>query len=655
MSNEYGKATTVNSRNGARTLIKGKTTWFWDSLMNQDHLTVRIAKHQDVMSNKPTNFYTSIGQGKPGIELLRGFLTRDITFSATNEWGEAKDTLREVTASKTGVDPGSWFNSEKIASTLMTIGDVVTGAMNLVGWDEKGIEKMDNAFRENIKASSYKMVNYAEAAKTYQGTAINFPNTLSVLLIADEYDKDPRAALHGVLGDFLGIPVANLTRNVEQNAIDEVRGSVSYKVAVPEDVKSSTGEALVSARNNENAQKKVLDIAKQTLNQLEDPSWFSTFVNGSEATQGGRSFEGMDKETAIAKAKLDVQMAESGLKMAQAAVKSLNGKVDAKEKKSIDAAFSADLSIKSPKTAQNGTTANTKSTPMGKLMDGAMFLKNFFTQGQYEFMGPPGGYFYDPEATRNNKAHAGTISLFISNHMVIHNLLVANVDIDVSQFVTTQGYPLWVRADISFVPAALFTSRDIARALGGTGRIYGLYDEDLADENTNMSGRKQWMGGVRLWEKNKQVSNSSVHEEDVYKQWYNLGITKEKGIGSPFKDWGIKRNPDNQNFRVVIVNEKKNLADEYINEAKALLKANTNIFDSHTALTEGGLKGALANTSTVTKNAMNKINSAHQLDPGFKSLTSAQMNGFNAKMDLKRKELEAPLFNLAGLQYKRDS
>lgn len=652
MSDQYGKATTVNSRNGARTLIKGKTTWFWDSLMNQDHLTVRIAKHQDVMSNRPTDFYTSIGQGKPGIELLRGFLTRDITFSATNEWGEAKDTLREVTASKTGIDPGSWFNSEKISSALMTIGDVVTGAMKLVGWNDKGIEEMDNAFRENIKATSYKMVNYAEAAKTYQGTAINFPNTLSVLLIADEYDKDPRAALHGVLGDFLGIPVANLTRNVEQNAIKDARAGV--KVQVPDGVTSSKGKDLVNKKNDEIEYKQQYDSLKSELSIIQNPR---SAINGTEALQGGASNDGMSREEKIEHYKKQMSDTYAKLQKTQESIKDLEKGVTNAEKEKINKAFSVDayLDIKSPETAQNETTANTKSTPMGKLLDGAMFLKNFFTQGQYEFMGPPGGYFYDPEATRNNKAHAGTISLFISNHMVIHNLLVANVDIDVSQFVTTQGYPLWVRADISFVPAALFTSRDIARALGGTGRIYGLYDEDIADENTNISGRKQWMGGVRLWEKNRQVSKSSVHEKDVYQQWYNLGITKEKGIGSPFKEWGIKRNPDNQNFRVVIVNEKKNLADEYVNEAKALLKANTNIFDSHTALTEGGLKGALAKTSTVTKDAMNKINSAHQLDPGFKSLTSAQMNGFNAKMDLKRKELEAPLFNLAGLQYKRDS
>ena len=651
MSNEYGKATTVNSRNGARTLIKGKTTWFWDSLMNQDHLTVRIAKHQDVMTSRPTDFYTSTKQG-PGVELLRGFLTRDITFSATNEWGEAKDTLREVTASKTGVDPGSWFNSEKISSTLMTINDVVTGAMKLVGWNDKGIEEMDNAFRDNIRATSYKMVNYAEAAKTYQGTAINFPNTLSVLLIADEYDKDPRAALHGVLGDFLGIPVASLTRNVEQNAIKEARGKV--KVEVPDGVTSSKGKDLVDKKNDEREHKQRYDELKAELNRIQNPR---SAIDGTEALQGGASNDGMSREEKIEHYKKQISDEYAKLKKTQESIKDLEKGVSNDEKSKINKAFSVDVSldIKSPETAQNRTTDNTRSTLVGKLMDGAMFLKNFFTQGQYEFMGPPGGYFYDPEATRHNKAHAGTISLFISNHMVIHNLLVANVDIDVSQFVTTQGYPLWVRADISFVPAALFTSRDIARALGGTGRIYGLYDEDLADENTNTSGRKQWMGGVRLWEKNRQVSKSSVHEQAAYKEWYNLGITKEKGIGSPFKDWGIKRNPDNQNFRVVIVNEKKNLADEYVNEAKALLKANTNIFDSHTALTEGGLKGALAKTSTVTKNAMEKINSAHQLDPGFKSLTSAQMNGFNAKMDLKRKELETPIFNLAGIQYKRDS
>ena len=84
MGNVYNPGKRVNSRVGERTLVKGKVTWFWDSLMNQDHVTVRIAKHQDVMGNKPNPLLTHTVKGSGGIELLRGFLTRDITFSATN-------------------------------------------------------------------------------------------------------------------------------------------------------------------------------------------------------------------------------------------------------------------------------------------------------------------------------------------------------------------------------------------------------------------------------------------------------------------------------------------------------------------------------------------------------------------------------------------
>jgi len=36
MADVYNPGKRVNSRVGERTMIKGKVTWFWDSLMNQD-------------------------------------------------------------------------------------------------------------------------------------------------------------------------------------------------------------------------------------------------------------------------------------------------------------------------------------------------------------------------------------------------------------------------------------------------------------------------------------------------------------------------------------------------------------------------------------------------------------------------------------------
>ena len=222
MGNVYNPGKRVNSRVGERALVKGKVTWFWDSLMNQDHVTVRIAKHQDVMGNKPNPLLTHTGKGSGGIELLRGFLTRDITFSATNEWGEAKDSVKDTVASQTGIDTGAIGNDNGwVESAVRGLGGLAKSFFEMVGMD-KTAENIDNSMREELKALSYKLVNYAEAAKTYQGTSVNFPNTLSVLLIADKYGKDPRAAIHNVLGDFLGVPVASLTKEVENTAVKQL-------------------------------------------------------------------------------------------------------------------------------------------------------------------------------------------------------------------------------------------------------------------------------------------------------------------------------------------------------------------------------------------------------------------------------------------------
>ena len=134
MADVYNPGKRVNSRGGERTMIKGKVTWFWDSLMNQDHLTVRIAKHQDVMGNKPNPLLTHTGAGSNGIELLRGFLTRDITFSATNEWGEAKDSIKDTVASQTGIDTGALGNDNGwVESAVRGLGGMAKSFFGM-GW-----------------------------------------------------------------------------------------------------------------------------------------------------------------------------------------------------------------------------------------------------------------------------------------------------------------------------------------------------------------------------------------------------------------------------------------------------------------------------------------------------------------------------------------
>lgn len=641
MADVYNPGKRVNSRVGERTLVKGKVTWFWDSLMNQDHVTVRIAKHQDVMGNKPNPLLTHTGKGSGGIELLRGFLTRDITFSATNEWGEAKDSVKDTVASQTGIDTGAIGNDNGWAeSAVRGLGGLAKSFFEMVGMD-KTAENIDNAMREELKALSYKLVNYAEAAKTYQGTSVNFPNTLSVLLIADKYGKDPRAAIHNVLGDFLGVPVASLTKEVENTAVKQLAadGSLKADASWPQGAKD-----YWDVKMEERQLRSSLEQAKNNLKYLEDPT--NIQLQRTQAVNGGDPDQ--DNTQAIANAKRSIE--DYTKKLNENLKKQKELKVSAGDLKVVEAKLN--VSIKGEKTGDNVTTDGVANSIAGKVLDLIGTTKNLLTQGNWEFMGPPGGYLYDPDATRNNKSHPGTISLFISNHMVVHNLLVSNVDIDVSQFVTVEGYPLWVRADISFVPAALFTSRDIARSLGGSGRIYGLWDESLANADaSNKGGTKQYTSNfkaIRYWEVESKVRRDGHNEKDENQRFANLGFDPNGEREGVFSNWSKKKNPDNQNYRVVIVNEEKERINKEISKAETKLKNDSKSYKIDSSQNSATFRTALDRSSDVAKNAMEAINSAQRSNPGFKSLNQNQMKGFMDKFELKRTALEAPLYNFLG-------
>lgn len=641
MADVYNPGKRVNSRVGERTMIKGKVTWFWDSLMNQDHLTVRIAKHQDVMGNKPNPLLTHTGAGSNGIELLRGFLTRDITFSATNEWGEAKDSIKDTVASQTGIDTGALGNDNGwVESAVRGLGGMAKSFFEMVGMD-KTAENIDNAMREELKALSYKLVNYAEAAKTYQGTAVNFPNTLSVLIIADKYGKDPRAAIHNVLGDFLGIPVASLTKEIENTAVKklEVNGALKADPSWP-----SGAQEYWNLKMEERQLRASLEQAKSNLKYLEDPT--NIQLQRTQAVQGGDPDQ--DNTQAIANAKRSIE--DYTKKLNENLKKQKDSKVSPGDIKIVEAKLN--VKVKGENTGDNVTTDGVANSIAGKVLDLIGTTKNLLTQGNWEFMGPPGGYLYDPEATRNNKSHPGTITLFISNHMVVHNLLVSNVDIDISQFVTVEGYPLWVRADISFVPASLFTSRDIARSLGGSGRIYGLWDESLANADaSNKGGTKQYMStfkAVRLWEAEPKVRRDGHNEKDENQRFANLGFDPKGKRDGVFSKWSEKKNPDNQNYRVVIVNEEKERVNKEISKAETTLKNDSKGYNIDSSQNSATFRAALDRSSDVAKNAMEAINSAQRSNPGFKSLSQNQMKGFMDKFELKRTALEAPLYNFLG-------
>lgn len=641
MADVYNPGKRVNSRVGERTLVKGKVTWFWDSLMNQDHVTVRIAKHQDVMGNKPNPLLTHTGKGSGGIELLRGFLTRDITFSATNEWGEAKDSVKDTVASQTGIDTGAIGNDNGwVESAVRGLGGLAKSFFEMVGMD-KTAENIDNSMREELKALSYKLVNYAEAAKTYQGTSVNFPNTLSVLLIADKYGKDPRAAIHNVLGDFLGVPVASLTKEVENTAVKQLAadGSLKADASWPQGAKD-----YWDVKMEERQLRNSLEQAKNNLKYLEDPT--NIQLQRTQAVNGGDPDQ--DNTQAIANAKRSIE--DYTKKLNENLKKQKDSKVSPGDINIVEAKLN--VKVKGENTGDNVTTDGVANSIAGKVLDLIGTTKNLLTQGNWEFMGPPGGYLYDPEATRNNKSHPGTITLFISNHMVVHNLLVSNVDIDISQFVTVEGYPLWVRADISFVPASLFTSRDIARSLGGSGRIYGLWDESLANADaSNKGGTKQYTSNfkaIRYWEVESKVRRDGHNEKDENQRFANLGFDPNGKRNGVFSKWSEKKNPDNQNYRVVIVNEEKERVNKEISKAETKLKNDSKGYNIDSSQNSATFRAALDRSSDVAKNAMEAINSAQRSNPGFKSLNQNQMKGFMDKFELKRTALEAPLYNFLG-------
>ena len=435
--------------------------------------------------------------------------------------------------------------------------------------------------------------------------------------------------------------MASLTKEVENTAVKQLAadGSLKADASWPQGAKD-----YWDVKMEERQLRNGLEQAKNNLKYLEDPT--NIQLQRTQAVNGGDPDQ--DNTQAIANAKKSID--DYNKKLNENLNKQKGLKVSAGDLKVVEAKLN--VSIKGEKTGDNITTDGVANSIAGKASDLIGTTKNLLTQGNWEFMGPPGGYLYDSDATRNNKSHPGTISLFISNHMVVHNLLVSNVDIDVSQFVTVEGYPLWVRADISFVPAALFTSRDIARSLGGSGRIYGLWDESLANADaSNKGGTKQYTSNfkaIRYWEVESKVRRDGHNEKDENQRFANLGFDPNGEREGVFSNWSKKKNPDNQNYRVVIVNEEKERVNKEISKAETKLKNDSKGYNIDSSQNSATFRAALDRSSDVAKNAMEAINSAQRSNPGFKSLNQNQMKGFMDKFELKRTALEAPLYNFLG-------
>ena len=358
----------------AREIIGGKPIWFWDEMINKNHLNARIIKSVDINKNPTDNKNVDI-------VVLKGFLNRDITFSATNEWASMKSKVNENVsgAVEGGTGISTTTNSEDLNSmsgTLLDKASFFTDKLdqlsNFLGI-KKG-EDLASKMRSSFKALNTQFINYAESAKVYSGTTVEFPNSISLMLLADKLGSDPRKPLRDCLGDMVGIPLDNLSE---------------YYSKVKREKGDSKGE-----RSN-------------TSNKSEDGSWSAL------------------------------------------------------------------------------------------LMDSMKLWNETINQSDIGFMAPPGGYSYDPKNGKDTgKPQEGTLTLLLGDKLVIKNLLVNNIDIDVSQFTTIENFPLWVRVDISFTPSVIFTSSDISVALGDNKGKVNSFSEGGSDykskevykRNTKFSG-----------------------------------------------------------------------------------------------------------------------------------------------------------------------
>lgn len=343
----------------AREIIGGKPIWFWDEMINKNHLNARIIKSVDINKNPTDNKNVDI-------VVLKGFLNRDITFSATNEWASMKSKVNENVsgAVEGGTGISTTTNSEDLNSmsgTLLDKASFFTDKLdqlsNFLGI-KKG-EDLASKMRSSFKALNTQFINYAESAKVYSGTTVEFPNSISLMLLADKLGSDPRKPLRDCLGDMVGIPLDNLSE---------------YYSKVKREKGDSKGEG------------------SNTSNESDDGSWSAL------------------------------------------------------------------------------------------LMDSMKLWNETINQSDIGFMAPPGGYSYDPKNGKDTgKPQEGTLTLLLGDKLVIKNLLVNNIDIDVSQFTTIENFPLWVRVDISFTPSVIFTSSDISVALGDNKGKVNSFSEGGSD------------------------------------------------------------------------------------------------------------------------------------------------------------------------------
>ena len=168
---------------------------------------------------------------------------------------------------------------------------------------------------------------------------------------------------------------------------------------------------------------------------------------------------------------------------------------------------------------------------------------------------------------------------------------------------------------------------------------------------SNKGGTKQYLSNfkaVRLWEAEPNVRRDGHNEKDENQRFANLGFDPKGKRDGVFSKWSEKKNPDNQNYRVVIVNEEKERVNKEISKAETKLKNDSKSYNIDSSQNSATFRAALDRSSDVAKNAMEAINSAQRSNPGFKSLNQQQMKGFMDKFELKRSALEAPLYNFLG-------
>lgn len=454
-------------------------TWYWDEMLNKDHITSRLLFGASHVEDKDGNKI----HGQKKIELLRGFLDRDITFSASNNWGVIADASSEVLGEKFNKRLGSNINftadglnafRQNAQSTFMLGRKFFNNLLGRDGEQDYGV---------NAQAFNKSVVNYSDWAKIYSGTEVNFPNSFTCLMLADESGKDPRLPLLNVLGDLIGRLQLNnddLIAAMEKSKAkfrsmtnQEQAGKVAGEALAENDQVSDVGISVSEDALNKKVTNKASEVRSELLKAANSSS---SGISSIDITLDDGNVDTVfylkagEKTYRIRKSEAAKLTPDEIKKKLESSTVTVIGELEPLYKNNAKMTLLGESAKNSQTTDENTSAAlqqaeNQSSGIINTADEIFETLMSGLTNGDWGFQLPPGGYVWDPKKAKSESEQQGTLTLYSGNHFRVANLLVDTLDVDMSQFVTVEGFPLWVRITMTFTTASRFSATDVSRAL----------------------------------------------------------------------------------------------------------------------------------------------------------------------------------------------